>query len=280
MIVRADTTANMVVVAYLPAAGTPVVGTSVPRSYLAGLGLSTAGGSATMTIAAGQATDSTNAAVMTLASSIGKTTSAWAVGTGNGGLDTGAIANTTWYHFYQIMRPDTGVVDVLFSLSASAPTMPANYTLKRRIGSGLTSGAAQWVAFVQDGDTFKWLATVLDVNASNPGTSAVLRTLSVPTGIRLEALFNLYLDSTVTAGVFAAHISDPSVNDEGASESAAPLATLYGGIQVANDALGIGPVRMFTNTSAQVRSRLSFSDANVILRMATLGWVDRRGRDD
>jgi hypothetical protein len=49
--VRADTTANMVVVSYTRAAGTPPVGTSIPRSYLSGLTMSTAGGSATMTIA-------------------------------------------------------------------------------------------------------------------------------------------------------------------------------------------------------------------------------------
>jgi hypothetical protein len=57
------------------------------------------------------------------------------LGTAAGALDTGAIANSTWYHVWLIERVDTGVVDVLFSLSATAPTMPANYTRKRRIGS-------------------------------------------------------------------------------------------------------------------------------------------------
>jgi archaellum component FlaF (FlaF/FlaG flagellin family) len=72
--VRADTTANMIVTSYVRSSGLPAVGTSLPRSYLAGLTLSTAGGSATMTISAGQAVDGTNAVMMNLANSLAKTT--------------------------------------------------------------------------------------------------------------------------------------------------------------------------------------------------------------
>ena len=112
----------------------------VPQGYLFGLTMSTAGASTTMTIAAGIATDSTGVRMMKLVSAISKTTSAWAAGTAAGGLDTGAIAASTWYHFFEIMNPATGAVDVLFSLSATAPTMPTGYTLFRRIGSMLTNG--------------------------------------------------------------------------------------------------------------------------------------------
>lgn len=58
----------------------------------------------------------------------------WAVGSGNGGLDTGAIGSGTYYA-YIIRRPDTGIVDVLYSLSATTPTLPASYTQKALIGS-------------------------------------------------------------------------------------------------------------------------------------------------
>ncbi len=282
-VVRADTTANMVVVEYVRAAGTPVVGSSVPRSYLAGLTMSTAGSSATMTIAAGQATDSTNAAVMNLAASISKTTSAWAVGSASGGLDTGAIANSTWYHFYEIMRPDTGVVDVLFSTSASAPTMPTNYTLKRRIGSGKTDGSAQWIAFTQDGDYFRWAASVSDINAGTPGTAAVLRTLTVPTGVNVFWIGNAVIESTTAGTNLQGYFSDPSANDEAPTfHGSAPGATMEqpgvvstGGANEETWAM----LTIRTNTSAQVRTRLSFSDGNTAIAMVTLGWTDRRGRD-
>jgi hypothetical protein len=254
---------------------------ALPRSYLAGLTMSTAGASTTMSVAAGQASDSTNAVMMTIASSIAKTTAAWAVGTAAGGLDTGAIANSTWYHFYEIMRPDTGVVDVAFSLNAVGTlgaNVPAAYTRVRRIGSGLTNGSAQWVAFTQDGDYFRWSASVLDVNTTNPGTAAVTSALTVPTGVNVQALVNAYVTTgaSTTVGFI---LSDLAANDEAPSETAAPLMTAF------QQAAGTGPfaigvnAQIRTNTSAQIRSRQKFSDASTIARIATLGWVDSRGRN-
>ena len=81
-----------------------------------------------ITIAAGKARDATDAVNLILAIGLTKRLDAnWAVGDAQGGLDTGSIANTT-YHVWLIKRSDTGVVDALFSASATTPTMPANYT--------------------------------------------------------------------------------------------------------------------------------------------------------
>lgn len=258
------------------ASGNTVSGSSlVPRSYIAGLTMSTAGSSATMTIAAGSASDSTNSTTMTLSSAISKTTSAWAVGTANGGLDTGAIATSTWYHFYQIMRTDTNVVDVVFSLSASAPTLPTNYSLYRRIGAGKTDGSSQWTAFTQTGDDFLWSTSVLDVNATNPGTSAVSRTLTVPTGVIVTAKVRAFVSD---AGISSIHLLSPLTESDAApSTSAIPLAQL-----IANDASGrsdFAEASVVTNTSAQIRSRASASGASTVIRITTVGWTDRRGRD-
>ncbi len=90
--------------------------TAPPLSnYISGLTLSTAGGSGTFGISAGVAADSTNAALMALPSAFTKTTGAWVVGTGNGSLDTGSIANNTWYTIYEIQRTDTRLVDIICS---------------------------------------------------------------------------------------------------------------------------------------------------------------------
>jgi hypothetical protein len=248
-----------------------LTGFDVPlRSYLAGLTLSTAGSSATITTAAGFAVDGGNTQGMVLASSLDKTTSAWAVGNAQGGLDTGAIANSTWYHFWLIMRPDTGVVDMLISLSASAPTMPANYTLKRRIGSGKIDGAGKWTAFTQDGDYFRWAASVADVAAAAPGTAAVSRTLTVPIGVNVFALFTATMGSDTSP---TALFSDLAANDE------APNATGLGMIVSIATYGGQGAFQIRTNTSAQVRSRLSASSAGTTLYMQTYGWIDSRGRN-
>ena len=248
--------------------------TTIPRSYIAGLTLSTAGSSATMSIAAGQCVDSTNTALMSLTAT-SKTTSAWALGAAAGGLDTGAIANSTWYHFYVIQRVDTSVVDCVFSTSASAPTLPTNYTLYRRIGSGKTNGSAQWTKFIQDGDYFKWDASVLDVNTTNPGTAAVSATLTVPLGVNVQAIMNA--QGVGATNCFTLHISDLATADETPSRTAAPL----GAITTANVAPTITASRIVerTNTSAQVRYRIEASGASDIVRIATLGWFDTRGRN-
>ena len=268
--VRWDAAADMWLTSYNAPA------TQVVRSHLAGLTLSAAGGTATFGIAAGQAADSTAADMMALAAAYTKTTSAWAVGSGNGGLDTGTIANATWYHVWLIKRPDTGVVDVLVSTSASSPTMPANYTLKRRIGSMKTDGSAQWVKFAQDGDYFRWAASVLDVDVTNPGNSAATRTLaSVPTGVNVMALLNLA--NIQNTNPFRTYLSDLASDDEAPSSSAAPLSSIHPSFGASEAATQI-VVR--ANTSAQIRSRCSNAGVADIIRVATLGWFDRRGRDD
>jgi len=60
---------------------------------------------------------------------------------GAGGLDTGAVAASTWYYGYVIVKDD-GTVAALASLSASSPTLPAGYTKWARVGSFRTDATA------------------------------------------------------------------------------------------------------------------------------------------
>ncbi len=252
------------------------VGSSILRSYLAGLGLSNDGTSpqTVLDIAAGQAVNSTNAAYLSLTSAWTKSTASWVQGTANGGLDTGTIAATTWYHVFVIGQAGGAGADVLFSLSPSAPTLPTGYTLFRRIGSFLTDGSAHILAFTQDGDYFRWSASVLDVDTTNPGTSAVTALLTVPTGVNVQALLDVQRTDSAASGYV--YVSDLSATDEAPSSTAAPLGSM-GNAVAGSQAVGNLIVR--TNTSAQVRYRCQSADSNTVIRIATLGWWDRRGRD-
>jgi hypothetical protein len=244
--------------------------------HIWGLTLSTAGSSTTFNVAAGAATDRTNAVSLQLAANTSKTTATWAVGSGSGALDTGTIAASTWYHVFVIRRPNTGVVDVLISLSPTAPTLPANYTQFRRIGAMRTNASSQWTSFVQDGDTFTWFTPVLEFSVTNPGTAAVTRTLTTPLGIRTEALISSGVASTVLGdNPGSVLISDLSLLDivPGSGTGFTYLGYGAAGLQI-----GVS-VRVFTNTASQVRSRLQVSGANTLFFIITNGWVDRRGRD-
>lgn len=119
------------------ATGDPTVGPQI-QGYSTGLAVTTNGSDATndIDVAVGSAAaDVSPYNLMQLTSALTKRIDAsWAVGTNQGGLDTGAVGNSTYY-IWLIQRSDTGVVDGLFSLSATAPTMPTNYDRKRVIGT-------------------------------------------------------------------------------------------------------------------------------------------------
>lgn len=215
-------------------------------------------------IAAGLATDDGNTTYMRLSAITKRLDANWAVGTNQGGLDTGAVANGT-YHVWVINRPDTNVTDVLFSASPTSPTMPTNYTKKRRIASFIRSGGAI-LPYNQFGGEFILATPVLDINDGASGTTAKTGTLaSIPTGLALKALLNT---SVASNGTYL-YVSALASADLAASTSAAPLASNGTGASSNNTAA----VSVWTNTSAQFRYRSTVNDT---VRFATLGWVDLR----
>lgn len=252
--------------------GTAVNG--VIRGYLSGFTMSTAGASTTISIAGGQAADSTNAYLLSRSASINKTTAIWAAGSGNGGLDVGVIAISNWYYFYEIKNLTTQAEDVIFSLSASAPALSAGYTVYRRIGAWFITAASQWLDMFQVGDFFSRKTPILDVSAVNPGTAAVTRTLSVPPGISVMARINANISIGATGGFF--YLSDLSTTDDVPSSTVAPLAQISAAI--ANSIVS-SQIDIRTNTSAQIRSRMSASAVDMTVRITTIGYFDSRGKD-
>lgn len=229
-----------------------------------GLTLSAAGSTATFGVAAGAASG------MVLGSAYTKTASSWAVGTGNGSLDTGAIANSTWYHVWEIQRPDTGVTDILISLSTTSPTLPSNYTRQRRLGSMKTDGSAQWVKFKQYGDRFLWDVPVGDVvGSTSGGTTAGTMTLTVPTGVQVDALFNWRVQSS------SGNTANNLVSSFDIADTA-PSTSVFTSLVPSGSAADSMALQIRTNTSAQVRWRFNNSDST--FWASTQGWVDRRGQ--
>lgn len=221
-------------------------------------------------IAVGEcASDGTVPYLMALTSGITKRLdAAWAVGSGNGGLDTGSIANTT-YHVWLIQRSDTGVIDALLSASATSPTMPSNYDRKRRIGPVIRlSGSI--LPFTQVVDEFTLTNSALDVNLTSLGTTAVTQALTVPTGIPVQANISLTLN-VASSGTFIL-VSPLSTTDETPSSS-----NCQAGGNVINQT-DSSALRVLTNSSAQIRYRSSAVVTVTSLVIRTRGWTDTRGR--
>jgi hypothetical protein len=246
---------------------------ALPRSYGVGCTLSNNGVDAAndLDIAAGawRADDDTEDLILTTGLTK-RLDAAWAVGSAAGGLDTGTATVTTWYHVWLIKRPDTGAVDALFSTSATGPTMPANYTKKRRLGAVLTDATPAIIAFVQQGDDFRWNDSTgaLDFNTTS-GTSANTVTHRVPPGVVVQVFGGVAMSTTSVL-----YVSSLDTPDLAPSTTAWPLGDAgFGSGTPGNDH---NPWSCKTNTSGQTRWRAS---ATGTLRVATYGWIDRRGRD-
>ena len=235
----------------------------------------------TYTVAVGSAAneDGGTAYNMRLSTAMVKSLSSWAAGNTNGSLDTGSAANNTWYHVHLIRKDSDGSIDVLLSTSPSAPTMPGGYTARRRLGSVRTNGSAQLTQWFQLGNEFLWNAAVVDIDATNPGTSAVTRTLTVPTGVQVFALINAGVYTGTTGGVGAV-FSSLDVSDQapqtGTTAALGSFNTITGQTGTSNWILAPHTVR--TNTSAQIRSRISASGAADHVGIITRGWIDLRGQ--
>lgn len=253
------------------AAGRALLGVtgSVSRRHISGLELSAAGGSGAFTIGAGEAVNSTTTTLLSLGSVYTKNTNAWAVGTGLGGLDTGTIANG-WYHVYLIYRPDTQVTDVIFSASASSPTLPTNYTLFRWIGA-IKCTSSTWDAFTQIGDDVFWKTAVAGASGTASATTPALTTITgVPTGIKVRAKLNVGI-SVASGGTNYATVSSP---DTGGQVVSADNGQVF--VNGAT-AAGRGVVDVWTNTSAQVYFSSYFSGVSTPWTIGVAGWtVNRR----
>jgi hypothetical protein len=231
-------------------------------------------------IAAGEAADGTATALMVLASALTKKLDAsWAVGTDQGALDgTESVAGTpdasTWYHIWLIRRPDTGVVDVLASESATSPTMPTNYTQKRRIGAVLFDATPDILAFFQDGDHFNWDAPTAVNDTTDHSASRQTATLDTPLGIKTKALLRVTTGATtVPHGVLLTPLDIPDVAP---ATAGAPGVTALG-VDNGTTLRGASETVVRTNTSSQIgyRSTGSTVDTTII----TYGWIDPRGRN-
>ncbi|MGN7772177.1 hypothetical protein [Phyllobacterium sp. 22552] len=250
--------------------------TYAPRGYLHGLTLSNNVGDAVndLDIAVGEcAADTSPYRKLTLASAITKRLDAgWAVGSNQGGLDTGSIADGT-YHIWLIQRSDTGVVDALFSTSATAPTMPTNYDRKRRIGS-IIREAATIIGFHQKGDKFKRRVSVTPYNSTAAVSPPVLRLLSVPDGIVVEPIMQVNLVVNPSSNAF---------NTFGDAENGTAGVTVVQNVAApagANATSGNWiEGGFFTDTSRQLYHGVGIPAGTISSNTINMwGWIDTRGR--
>lgn len=128
---------------------------------------------------------------------------------GVNGLDAGVLAASTWYSIWVIYNPTTQVAAGLLSLSATAPTMPAGFTHRARIGWIRTDGTANKhpLPFSQFGDCVTYspntsanLTAVPHIllNGAATALTSVSLSLVVPPTVRKAILAGIASGTTST----------------------------------------------------------------------------------
>jgi hypothetical protein len=232
-------------------------------------------------IAIGGAADSTRTIWLDLTSSLTKQFDAtWAAGTNQGGLDTGSFAVDTWYYIWLISKAGGADVDILLSASATAPTMPATYTLKRRIGAVYAYDNAATPTlrqFRQAGDSFHWKAPVLDASGITLSTVVGTQLMSVPPIANIVANFRIDISMVTQQTTSSYH----GVFGTSGDTLGIPSATNYNAFAfnngLASGFIGLGLINFsIPTTTGQIDYDWSANTAGVTFSMITDGWIDER----
>lgn len=190
-------------------------------------------------------------------------------GNNGGGLDTGVKAISATYHIHALRRLVDGVCDAVFSLSATAPTVPAGYVRVQRLGAIRTDNSGNIRPFVQSGNRFLLATMVNDVNDTTLGNTAKLYALTVPFGVKVEALYRAATYDGV-GGVGFVMFTSPDESDQAAAAQG-PM-TLSGAVQ---NGRGGGEFGTITNLSSQIRARADGSALPLQeFYIHTFGWND------
>jgi hypothetical protein len=239
------------------------------RGYIAGCTLANNGADTVndIDISAGVCRDATDTYDITLTAVTKRLDAAWVAGTAQGGRDTGAIADGTWWVF-AIYNPTTAASDVLFSLSLASPTMPGGFTAKRRIGAILRTAAAGGIVQFRQIDEYFQLTTPVTGGAYATGgdiTGAYTLT-QVPLGKKFRVNVSVRFYNTSLSGSYE-EVYDPDSNFSGEW-------TVFG--FNANAAIMRGLVTCMNN-AAQLTVRTGPGGGSFTTYITALGWWD--GRD-
>lgn len=225
-------------------------------------------------ISAGGAMDATGAYFMTGAALTKRSDAAWAVGNAAGGLDLIGSAGDNEFHIWLIARSDTGVVDYLFSLSSTAPTMPANYDFKRLVGWFRRGGGAilSFTTYETPGGglEYLWMNPTLDVDLANTLTTT-RRTDAVKVPLNFSTIAHLNFNLYDAAGQSRTWIYCPDQADLAPSITAAPLANVQTGDNAGAGAR-FGQLYVRTSATGTIAARSDVATMDEY-KVSTLGFL-------
>ena len=245
-----------------------------PAAYIQGLVPSNPTAS-TVSVSTGVTVNSSGMHNLILSAPITKVlTSSWSVSSNGGGLlDTGAISTNIWYYGHAIKSTTSGWVDMGYSSSFAAPTLPTGYTVKSNVPvASVYEVANTTVAFTATemeggGLDVLWTTPTLDVNLASTLTSTK-RTdaIKVPPDFPVIAHLNAVIGDSGGGGAI---IYSPVQSNLVPSATSAPLLNLT--LQAAGQS-DATQLKILT-TSAIIAARATSGNTIDTYAVATMGFT-------
>lgn len=181
--------------------------------------------------------------------------------TGANGLQSGSLANNTWYYVWIIAKADNTTAS--FVSTSLSPTLPSGYTVKRLVGFAKTDGSAHFITYSQNGNEWLWKAPLEDYNATPGVTTAVSIALTVPSNLKVNALCMVQGDYAATAAyIYVSSVDQPDV---------AAGSTNYNAFVNSNNFYFFSQFNLRTDASGNIRVRCTATDVTFVV--FTRGWV-------
>lgn len=232
-----------------------------PLKYVNDLQVSIASNT-TLSIAAGAARDSTNIADIVLTEAATLNTA----NIGKNGLDTGTLANSTWYAVFVIgSTQNTAEPATLLSTSQSSPYIPDGYDVFKRIGWVKTDGSAHFLAcdIIGNGNKreYFWDAPITELNAQGSATYAAVDMASaMPPTAQIANLQCFLVPNTVTNVALLRKTGSTSTTNQAVN------------CPVVSPRFSYQPIRIVTNASQSIDYKTT--EATDDLTINVVGFED------
>lgn len=168
-------------------------------------------------------------------------------------------ANNTWYRVF--ILGGSGVTAQGTITTSATPTLPAGYTLYRRIGWIHTDGSGNIFAFVQNGQYFVWKAAKVDRAGGAVPTSRTLQTMTAPP----NTICQFYIRNATAGGAVRAWVKPTFFTDAAASDSNLTV------ICVGSQNMSYDEVQLDNSSQLAYRS----DSTNLQIWLQTSGWIDQ-----
>lgn len=153
---------------------------------------------------------------------------------GANGIDTGALAASTWYYPYLIGSSTNQVAAAaILSTSATAPAMPEGYDVFKKLGFALTDGSVHFLKFnVAGNGNLRQHFWDDSIKVANDLTSATLAAIDLSTAVPPVQNTPVYFQdefTPATAGDYVSYVAGDSTATVGARTYGSVAAKANGG---------------------------------------------------